>query len=207
MKLGDIPQVIVVFVCPPPRTKTRTQKYVCKFQAKYQCFQHAFFKKPSLEARFQAQFHLLFTKETFFHSYFLQGQMDAHQILVPCSRKFYFASKKTMCFSQASKTNDQWIFLLKANKLCFINQVICTALQKNCSCLFNLITPCKEEVVLDILHELQLLLGQHLYISSLLVWICPLENFLSPSLSWNYGILLNNTVFLHMKLQLLFFEL
>jgi hypothetical protein len=30
MKRGDIPQVVVVFVCPPPPTKTRTQEYICK---------------------------------------------------------------------------------------------------------------------------------------------------------------------------------
>jgi len=28
MKLGDIPQV--VFLCPPPPTKTRTQEHICK---------------------------------------------------------------------------------------------------------------------------------------------------------------------------------
>ncbi len=95
--------------------------------------------------------------------------------------------------------------LLKTIKLCFINYIICIALQKSCSCFFNLIG-LYEKKVLHLLCQLQLLFGQHLYISFLLFWICPLEILLSFSLSQSFGVLMHNTLILHLKLQLFFSE-
>ncbi len=146
-----------------------------------------------------------FTQETSFHLYLLQGQMDTTQIHSTCSRKFYCALEKKMCFSWASKTNDQWLFVLKASKLRFINQVILTALLKLCSYIFNLTTLRGEEVAPHILHQLQLLLGQHLYILSSLLWICSLETLLLSFSSQSSRIFLINTLSLHLKLQLFFF--
>ncbi len=97
-------------------------------------------------------------------------------------------------------------FSTKIKKLRFTNQVIFTTHLKFCSYIFNLITFHGKEVVPHILHQLQHFFGRHLDITSSLLRIYPLETLLSSFSSWSFRVLLINTLFLHLKLQLLYFQ-
>jgi hypothetical protein len=66
-----------------------------------------------------------------------------------------------------SKQMINGFFLLKTNKLHFINYVMFIALFFYKICLFNLITHHAKDVAPHIFHQLQLLLGRHLGIASL----------------------------------------
>ncbi len=74
-----------------------------------------FFQKTKLGSIISSTF------SSSFHSYLLQDRMNKTQKNATCSRKFYCALKNKIFFSWASKTNYQWVFLLKTNKLCLIN--------------------------------------------------------------------------------------
>jgi hypothetical protein len=97
-KLGNILQV-VVFVCPPPPTsRTRTQKYICKnLKQDIKVSNTPFSKNQAWKHDFKHNF-VFSSLDTFFHFYLLQGQMETIHILSTYFRVLYFASEKKKRF-------------------------------------------------------------------------------------------------------------